>query len=72
MAGDGGLVALRMVVEQIRAGHRACRHGMTVCNLGGCPWPNMHEEDVTVLHGALTEAGFEIRPATRGGCGETG
>jgi hypothetical protein len=66
MAGDAGLVALRQVVEQIRSGHRACRYGMTVCNLGGCPWPVMFDEDVVALHHALTVAGFEIRPNNGG------
>jgi hypothetical protein len=55
-----GRDALQRVVTGLREEHRACRHGTTVCNLGGCPWPVMFDEDVNELHQKLTEAGYEI------------
>jgi hypothetical protein len=55
-----GRDALQRVVTGLREEHRACRYGMTVCNLGGCPWPVMFDEDVNELHQKLTEAGYEI------------
>lgn len=62
MAGDAGLVALRQVVEQVRASHLACR--VPSGQVQGCPWPLMHDEDVRELHNALTVAGWELTPIT--------
>lgn len=57
---DEPRAVLQQVVTRLREEHRNCRSGTTVCNLGGCPWPNMHEEDVNELYQRLTEAGYEI------------
>lgn len=58
---DEGLKALQRAVTAIRGAHRSCGHGSTtVCNLGGCPWPNMHEEDVNELNEALAACGYAV------------
>jgi hypothetical protein len=57
---DEQRAVLQRVVTQLRTEHRNCRYGTTVCNLGGCPWPVMFDEDVTELYQRLTEAGYEI------------
>lgn len=59
MSGEG-LAALQRAVTAIRHEHRSCRIGTTVCNLGGCPWPSMHEEDVNELHEALAACGYAV------------
>lgn len=62
MAGDAGLIALRRVVERVRASHVACR--VPPGQVQGCPWPLMFDEEVRDLHHALTVAGWELAPIT--------
>jgi len=57
---DDQRAVLQQVVTRLRAEHRNCRYGTTVCNLGGCPRPVMFDEDVNELYQRLTDAGYEI------------